>query len=188
MEHIHLSSRRPIFAVDCDGVLANLHQPWYDLHNEHCNICQEPLTIDKVKSWDTHEYVACGKQIYLYLKNQELWRNLPVIPLAQPILQQLAEIVRPVVVTSVTFGERARFYRIEWIRRHFPFLDPGDIVIATKKECVKYDIILDDNPENLTLHSAYRLVLNYPWNSNFSDAIRVFDWEDVYYCIQQYVR
>ena len=179
---------RPIFLVDCDGPLADLCHLWYKRHNQTCRICTEPLTPEKVVSWDTHKYVACGKHIYSYLEtDMTIWRYARTIPGAKRILRRMSEYVRPVVVTTVTAGPQARLYRVEWIRRHFPFINPLDIVITKEKTCVRGDIILDDAPHNLVNHTAERLVLDYPWNRDFSDALRVFNWDDVEARVREYL-
>lgn len=182
-----MADNRAIFLVDCDGPLADLPSIWYERHNRTCTVCSKPLTIDMVHDWYLHQFVECGKDVYKYLDDPTIWRDVRPHRNAQRILRRMTSYVRPVVVTTVTSGLQARLYRIQWIRKHFPYINPLDIVITDKKSCVNGDILLDDAPHNLADHTAHRLVLDYPWNRNFSDALRVFNWEDVEACVREYL-
>lgn len=178
---------RPIFLVDCDGILADLPEIWYRRHNKTCPVCVKPLTIDMVTDWNTHQFVDCGKMVYEYLNDPTIWRDVRPIKGSKRTLARMSAYVRPIVVTTVTSGRLARFNRIAWIRRHFPCVNPYDIVITANKRCVRGDIILDDAAHNLVDHTAERLVLDYPWNRNFSDALRVFNWDDVEARVREYL-
>jgi 5'(3')-deoxyribonucleotidase len=174
--------------LDCDGVLADLHTPWYAMHNAECRICQEPLTYDKVVTWDTHKYVACGKAIYSYLARPELWTRPRPLPLARPALVALSPYVRPVVVTSIPaeLGQQARLNRIAWIRTHFSVVAAHDIVITDKKDSVSGDILVEDRTATLNSHPAEGICIAHPWNQDYAGT-RVADWKEAYVRIRQYL-
>jgi 5'(3')-deoxyribonucleotidase len=181
---------RPVFIVDCDDCLGDLHTAWYERHNRLCRICTQPMTIERTLTWHVYEHVECGMEIYRYLVEPTLWRDMKPKRDAQRILPRIAKYMRPVVATHVTLqliGEQAVKYRIAWVRKHFPCIDPHDIVIIENKASIRGEMILDDNPENLKNHTASRLMLDYPYNRDFSDAVRVFNWHDIELRTREYL-
>jgi len=183
------STDLPVVCFDCDGVLADLATIWFETHNRSCIVCTEPLVMDRVVRWNTHEFTACGTGVYRYLNDAELWKRIKPVPGAQETIRCLSwmKILRPVVVTTISQGPVVRAERIAWIRKYFPWIDPGAIVITKDKDCVRGDMLIDDALHNLYNFSGRRVVLDYPYNREpattdavewnvFGTITRVRDW------------
>jgi 5'(3')-deoxyribonucleotidase len=183
-----MTTTKPILLLDCDGVLADLHTIWYEQHNAECRICTEPLTYNKVVTWDVHKYCACGTDIYRYLAHPELWLRPRPIPLARAAVKRLTAITRPVVVTSIasSLGPQVRAARVHWVRKHFPMIAAHDIVIADKKDSVFGDILVEDRTATLNSHRAEGICIAHPWNQDYQGT-RVADWKEAYERITQYL-
>jgi 5'-nucleotidase len=181
-----MTSTPGVLLVDCDGILADLAGIWYARHNRTCTVCTEPLTTEKVLTWNVHKFTACGKAIYSYLDDPSIWRDVRPIKGARSAMRRLARFVQPVVVTTVTAGKACRAERIKWIRRYFPSIKDYNIVITANKASVKGDLLFDDAPHNLSVFPGSKLVLDYPYNQSFQDAIRVRDWVEAEARIREY--
>lgn len=176
-------SNRGILLVDCDGIMADLASGWYARHNRLCKVCEQKLTIDRVTTWDVAQVVDCGTEVYSHLTPQ-VFRRIKPIRGARPVLWRLHALVQIVVVTSVTQGVAIRNERARWLRRYFPWLT--NVVIASKKSSVTGDMLFDDAPHNLADHSATGLILDYPYNREYTYATRVEDWSEAEQRIREY--
>jgi len=179
---------KPIVLFDCDGVLADLATTWFDYHNRDCTVCLYPLTLAMVTEWDTSKFVACGTNIYSYLRNVDLWHEIRPMPGSLHALNHLSKSIRPVVVTSVTQGRAHQAARIDWIRSYFPMIDPGDIVITNKKACVGGDLLIDDALHNLDGFPGDQLVFDHPYNRSDRSIPRVASWEGVEWWIHRWIK
>lgn len=179
-----------IVGVDIDGVIANLHTEWYRRYNAEWN---DKLTINDVKSWDTHLYTKpeCGKCIYDYLYDADLYDAVePIRGALEGVNALRDEGFRPVYVSSVVRGQTdAKF---DWLIRHgFLPYDPikklvgghPDFVTAGDKSLILVDIMIDDAPQNLTPFWKRAILFNYPHNHrarrNEGLWTRVDSWSEV---------
>lgn len=179
---------KPVILLDCDGVLGDLMTPMCEMHNAECQVCQEPMTHDKIVSWDISRHVACGVDIFRYFTRLDLWSRPRPLPLARGAVKRLTAIARVVVVTSIAsdLGPLVRAERIAWVRRYYPMIDPGDIVISDKKDSVSGDILVEDRTATLNTHPAEGICIAQPWNQDYLGT-RVADWREAYERIVQYL-
>ena len=179
-----------VVGVDIDGVIANLHTEWYRRYNAEFD---DNLTVERVKSWDTHLYTKpeCGKCIYKYLYDSDLYNNVAPLNYAIEGIAALREDgFRPVYVSSVVRGQTdAKF---DWLVR-YGFLPhtPGvvlvgghpDFITAGDKSLIDVDLMIDDAPQNLVSFGKRAILFNYMHNHrtrrNEGLWTRVDDWREV---------
>jgi 5'-nucleotidase len=169
-------------AVDVDGVCADLHAEWLRRYNAEFG---DTLTYDRIRAWDMVLAVKpeCGKQIYKYLRDPDLYENVPVITGAHETITDLRDHgARIIFVTSCVRGMADQKW--EWLEKH-DFLPAGahsqnDLVIAHDKSLIRADALLDDYDGNLTGWMRRGILLDAPYNRHaIGSWTRVRSWSDV---------
>lgn len=180
---------------DVDGVVAALHDEWYRRYNKDYD---DNLTLERVLSWDLHKYVKpeCGKKVYDYLHQSDLYDNIQPLPDALWGITRLRELGHEVLfATSCTFGMADQ--KAEWMVRNgfctrHGHLLPEDFVPITPKHWLSGDLIIDD-----AAHTVQRwvqgkggraILFEYPHNQHLLKDMpsmfwmrckRASDWKEV---------
>lgn len=171
-----------IIAVDVDGVCADLHAEWLKRYNAEFH---DDLTVERIRQWDMVPAVKpeCGKQIYKYLNQSDLYEHVPVIDGAKAGVDELRDLGwRVVFVTSCTKGMADQKW--EWLERHH-FLAPTkgqspDLIIAHDKSLIRADALLDDYDGNLGPWMRRGILLDAPYNrAAIGSWTRIHQWRDV---------
>lgn len=169
-------------AVDVDGVCADLHGEWLKRYNAEFS---DNLTVERIHQWDMVPAVKpeCGKKIYKYLNDLDLYDNVPVIEGAKDGVDALRDDGwRVVFVTSCTKGMADQKW--EWLERN-GFLEPtvrqqADLVIAHDKSLIRADALLDDYDGNLGSWLRRGILLDAPYNrAAIGSWSRIYHWKDV---------
>lgn len=173
-----------IIALDVDGIIADLHGEWYRRYNRDYG---DDLTLDRVRSWNLHEYVKpeCGQAIYDYLRDPELYESVAPIEGAAEGVAALTEdghIVR--FVTSCVFGMTDQ--KARWLHRH-DFIGsalgralPRELIVAEDKSMIDADLLVDDRAETIRhwVETKRRkaLLYEYPHNQHLLDEVPSAFW------------
>ena len=74
--------------------------------------------------------------------------------------------------------------KIEWLLKHYPFLNEKNVIISHNKQIINVDLLVDDFEGNLINGHYSKILLDYPWNRNINDKehgiLRVHNWKEVY--------
>lgn len=168
---------------DADDTIENLLQCWVALLNEKHGTT---VSHEDVTDWDVSlAFPTLSKdQVYSVLREDELWHRLSPIPGSKEVLQRLLnEGYELYMVTASDYHCcRAKFERIFEL---FPFLSWDKVVITSKKDLIKGDILIDDGPHNLISGNHWGILFDQPHNRNFDDSkydwiLRATNWEQVY--------
>lgn len=171
-----------VLAVDVDGVCADLHAEWLRRYNAEF---ADTLTLDRIREWDMAKAVKpeCGKAIYKYLRDPDLYERVPVIAGSHEMITQLRdEGVRIVFATSCVRGMADQKW--EWLEHH-DFLPNGahaqsDLVFAHDKSLIRADALLDDYDGNLTSWMRRGILLDAPYNRHVIGSwTRISGWNQV---------
>lgn len=75
------------------------------------------------------------------------------------------------------------------IERFFPFIDWEHIIIATNKQMIKCDVLVDDGPHNLRFGEYIPILFDANHNKSFKNEDygiqRVYNWEQAYNLIKE---
>jgi 5'-nucleotidase len=169
-------------ALDVDGPTLALHDEWYKRYNRDYD---DNLTVDKVTDWNTHQFVKpeCGKKIYDYLQQPDLYAHVPIVTGAAEGIRLLRERGHEVLfVTSCTKGmadQKAealeRFALPAKPTKHG--LLPDDFCVLTDKRWIDADLLIDDALHNIkdwVLRRRRAILMNYPWNQAAVDVPSMF--------------
>lgn len=171
-----------IIGVDVDGVVADLHTEWLRRYNADYGDC---LTPEGFRAWDVHRFVKpeCGKRIYDYLHDADLYPHVDPVPGAAEGIYALQSFGHRVVyITSNVWGMSDQKWT--WLEQ-WKFLPreatAPNLISATDKSLFAVDAMVDDYHENLrTSRATHRLLLSRPWNQGEEGPWRrVASWDCV---------
>ena len=138
--------------LDSDDVLF----PCNEVAVDHLNKAEgTAYTLNDIKRWG-----FLGNKLdkrLSYFKDPSFIRNLQPYWNAQMFVAELAKMAEIFVATSVDpfcAGER-----VNSIIRHFPEINPENILIGNRKDLLQADVLLDDGVHNLTHSQAKYPVL-----------------------------
>lgn len=165
----------PVLCFDLDGICCNLAKKWLQHYNRDWH---DHLTLDDITVWEWDRFVkpACGPRVYHYLSRPGFFADLEPIPGCVSVLQRLEPRVELVVVTASPRNAMAD--KVQWVRRHLPFVPRHNVVVTHRKDLVRGQFMFDDAPRNLRHFQGTRILMDYPYNRDFHDCYRVHSWEE----------
>lgn len=164
-------------AVDMDGVLADLNKKWIDTYNA---IYGDDLKENEVTTWDMddHVYEAAQGHVRNILRIKGFYADLEVIEDSINILQKIAETNTVIIVTSPTAMESYQD-KMDWMTKHFPFVDPKNIVFTGNKSLIRADYLIDDGIHNLEVFEGIPIIFDTSYNREDNRFFRVYNWADL---------
>jgi 5'(3')-deoxyribonucleotidase len=165
-------------AVDMDEVLADTLAEHIALYNRDHN---EAITKGDLEGKWLYQVVSVDRQERLegYLRSEDFFEDLPVIPDSQRVLEALNLQYEVFIATAAmefpnSFGPKYR-----WLRRHFSFLDPRHFVFCGDKGILNADYLIDDQPLQFRRFKGEGILFTAPHNLGVSGYRRVDDWQQV---------
>ena len=165
--------------VDMDGILADLLPAWIGRYNADYG---QRLIPEVIRHWDLDRYVVpeCGRDIYRYLRDPDLFRHLDVVPGAVEGVATLQAAGFAVTVASSAAPVIQEAKRA-WLAEHFgSALADGLQFMATKADRAA-DVFIDDSPgQQITYWRTHPTsliaTLAYPYNTEWTGATRFTSW------------
>lgn len=164
-------------AVDQDNVIADLVAEWVRRYNYDYSDNLKPEQIN-AWNWDHLCKPNCGKKIYDYMDDPELFANLPVIENSQEVLLELTH-TYDIYIATAPFNINNVVPKNNWLLKHFPFLDTDKFVFTRDKSIIHTDYLLDDKPSNLEGFIGNKILFSAPHNTNENRFERVNNWLEV---------
>lgn len=169
---------RPRLAIDMDHVMADMGAALVDWLAQEFGLPFEdgpesfgtlPLKLDDPQRQAMIDRVADG----------EMFRDLPVFPGCQDVLEELNTRYAVLIVTAAMEYPRGIPPKIEWLETHFPFLDPLQFVFCGPKQSLAVDYLLDDSVKHFSGFQGKPVLYSAPHNLDETDYDRVDNWSDV---------
>ncbi len=151
--------------VDCDDVLFD------------CNgYAVTKLNREKEYAYKKEDITAWGElgcgldERLIYFRDPVFVRDMPVLPKAREFIQALSRRAEIFIATSV--AAECAGERVSSIIRNFPEINPENILIGTRKDMLKADMLLDDCPDHIrSAEVTYPVLFRQPWNLSVSGVI-----------------
>lgn len=168
---------RKKIAIDMDEVLADTLGEIIEAVNKKTNlgISVESLNGKKLK----HMIPEHDGLVTEVLREPGFFRRLKVMPDAQEVVQRLTEHYDVYIATAAMDVPTSFHDKYEWLLEHFPFLDPQHFVFCGRKDIVKADYLIDDNPRQLSIFEGEPIIYTAAHNVNDHRFKRVNGWKDV---------
>lgn len=172
----------PVIGIDLDDVLWDLLQAWINRYNE---ITDDDVKVEDVKSWDVSKYTSkCSKEMLFYILEQnDFWESVNPRPNSPRYLKQLIDDGYDVVIVTASHYKNLN-HKMERFFELFPFINKEQVIVTHRKQMIDMDILVDDNPANLSDSSYIKVLFDTPHNKWLNEreigAIRLSNWEEIY--------
>ena len=153
---------------DLDSIVVDLLTPWLKAHNEAQG---DNLTVDKILTWDTHEFAKGGHAVYDVLNQPFFFRDLEPLPGAIQAIETLNDRGHEIFMVTAASYPVNFVDKVNWHAEFLPFLSKKNLVFAHEKYIIPADAIIDDGPHNATAYAkchphALVLGIEYPYNKD----------------------
>jgi 5'(3')-deoxyribonucleotidase len=164
--------------IDMDQVIADIMSEWLRRYNNDYN---DNLSPKDITEWNFHNIVKpeCGKKIYTYLDDPDLFRNLPVIDESQDAVYELSKNYEIFIITA-PFNPNNILPKYDWLKKNFNFISEKNYVFTRNKSIANTNWLIDDNPDNFIGYSGEPLLYNAPHNKSYQgDILRFDNWQEI---------
>lgn len=191
--HSPQSPARKIIAVDMDEVIADalgehLHRYNRDFAATHA----APLTLDDLQGRRLWQVAPAERHTIIdnYLRNDDFFRVLDVMPDAQRVLNRLQSRYEIYIASAAMEVPSSFAAKYDWLAEHFPFIPTSHIVFCGNKSILRADYLIDDNPRQLHLFQDNQssttdgtkregILYTSPANIHITGYRRVDNWQAV---------
>ena len=168
--------------VDMDDTIEQLLKAWIKRANEKFD---RNVTLDDITSWNAAEpyHGITRKQIYDITYEPGFWSSVEPMPGAVEALKHFMDEGHEVYIVTATEIEHVEEKMKGLLFRYFPFISWEQVIITSRKQMIKGDVLIDDGIHNLEGGQYRKIMFTAPHN-RFYDAeannmIRVNTWDEV---------
>ena len=171
--------------VDADDTINELLETWVDYLNQKYG---RTVRVDEINQWDMHIFFPglSDHDLYSVLNEEEFWKMVKPKDGAEKYLKKLMEDGHDVYIVTSAHPRSVAPKVDHMILRCFPFLSWEQIIVTTKKQLIKGDVLVDDAIHNL-LGGDYLPILMSAYHNRGDDVpciARVDNWEQAYRLIR----
>lgn len=160
-------------ALDVDDVLLECVPYAIKLANEKYNF-DPPLTIYEIDRWGK---LGTRADVIFEFFTEEFFKTQPVIAGAKEFVRKLSQMTEVFICTSVY--PQFMSIRAEMIMKEFPEIPPENIYMASRKDKLNVDILLDDGMHNvMKSNAAYPILMRRPWNQSATGMLAVNNYDE----------
>lgn len=168
---------RESIAIDMDEVLADTVGALIERVNDRMDLS---ITYDMLEGKKLrHAMPEHDGLLTEILREPGFFRQLDVMTGAQEAVKKLTAHYDVYIATAAMDVPTSFHDKYEWLRQHFPFLDPQHFVFCGRKNIVKADYLIDDNPRQLSIFTGKPIMYTASHNVDDNRFARVNNWEDV---------
>lgn len=174
--------------VDADGVLENLTSELPALLNEKYGT---NVQFEKMREWGFSKVFPelTYEQIFSVELEETLYDRIRPIGDAPEYLKKLIDDGNAVYIVTNTPYEAISLKMKKVMEHFFPFLTWENFIIASHKQMIKGDVLIDDGIHNLLGGDYHKILFDAPYNRDYdaeaNGMIRVSSWEEIYKVIKQ---
>ncbi|MHC8515987.1 5' nucleotidase, NT5C type [Sporosarcina sp. ITBMC105] len=164
-------------AVDMDEVLADFTQQVLDVLNNKTNqrYTRAHLNEYSIEELYPNELDYLVEQIH----TDHFFRTMQVIEGSQVVLERLSKHYEIVIATAAMEVPNSFAAKFDWLREHFPFLNPNLFIFCGNKKVVQADYLIDDNIQQLTRFEGRGVMYTAMQNIELAYDVRVDNWHEV---------
>lgn len=164
--------------VDMDEVMADTLAEHLRRYNETFD---EAVTVEDLAGKGIWEFMPSDRQQQLraFLDAEDFFEDLPLIPGAQEVLEDLSTRFEIFVATQAMTVPNSLGPKYRWLQRHFSFIPPTNYVFCGNKAILRADYLIDDLPRNLLRFEGQGLLFTAPHNLAATGFTRVDNWQHV---------
>lgn len=165
-------------AIDMDDVLADANGRFREYALERLEMdLEKHLNIPNL-SWE-YSFPEHRHQIRSWIMDAGFFAGMQVVPDSQEVVRKLMDKYEVFVVSAAMEFPLSMKEKLEWMNRHFPFIDWRFIVFCGHKYMIKADYLIDDHEKNLKCFEGKPLLFTASHNLDLQGYTRVNNWREV---------
>lgn len=176
-----------VILVDMDDTIESLLQAWVKGVNEKYG---RSVRVEEVRSWDVSAAFPglSFEQVYEIPVQPGFWKTVEPIPGAAEALQRFMAAGHEVYIVTATPYLSVPEKMTDLLFRCFPFLTWDQLIITSRKQLIRGDVLIDDGTHNLEGGDYIKILMTAPHNLSYdaeaNGMIRVSNWAEVESVIQ----
>lgn len=177
--------------VDMDDSIENLSEAWVNYLNVRYGTS---VKASEITDWDVSKAFPSlnSEDVYGVLREEGLWKTVKPLPGAVKYLKKLIDDGNQVYIVTASHPDTVSVKMNNVLFKYFPFIPYQNVIVASKKQLISGDILVDDALHNMGGHYT-GLFFTAPHNRAVTDdqlaavnAVRVENWKEVYELIHGY--
>lgn len=164
--------------VDMDEVMADTLSEHLRRYNTEFDEAITPADLVGKGIWEIAP-IDRQKQLRAFLDAEDFFEDLPLIPGAQEVLNDLSARFEIFIATQAMTVPNSLGPKYRWLQRHFASIPPTHYVFCGNKSILRADFLIDDLPRNLDRFEGQGLLYTAPHNMIATAYTRVDNWEAV---------
>ena len=171
-----------VILVDMDDTIEQLLHSWVRGVNAKYGT---NAAYDDVASWDVSEAFPSltREQVYAVPSEPGFWSTVEPIPGAAESLKRLSDAGHEIYIVTSTLPGDVREKMDDLLFRRFPFLSWEQVIITSRKQMIRGDVLIDDGVHNLEGGDYRKILMTAPHNRAYdaekNGMIRVHNWAQV---------
>lgn len=175
--------------VDFDNVMVNTGEAWVaTLNRRYCT----SVDYNDVTEWDITRFFPGIERddIYAPLSDGSVWESVVPVDGSQEFIQKMIDDGHEVyVATSSSLNTIGKKWK-EVLQKFFPMIHHNNVIVASKKQMLKADILIDDAPFNIEGGEYFGILFDAPHNRSYElpavkphsapTIVRASDWNKIY--------
>ena len=157
--------------VDMDDVLADATGQFINYYERDFGVRVERHVLNGKEEGEGFPGNHDVLRKYPYQVN--FFRTMDVNADSQAVLEQLNKKYELFIVSAAMEFPQSLTEKLEWLNKHFPFLNWKQFVFCGSKAVVHGDFMIDDLPHNLERFNGRKLLFTAPHNTHVTRFERV---------------
>ena len=163
------NKKRPVVAIDVDGVLRDNLEIMVDMYNKEFN---QELKVDDIKEFKTEKSFPAiepatgmtSSTWFFNLHAKELFLDAPAYEGIKEDIERLKEVADVVIITYQK-DYTNKEYTLQWLERNG--IEPNGICFLRDKTLLHCDVLVDDNDWNfIGTHVKHSVLVTAPYNKD----------------------
>lgn len=169
--------------IDMDDTIENLLDEWLHTLNEKYGFY---VLLNDIRDWDLRKaYPSLSDdEIFSPLKSDELWARVKPKWDAVKYVQKLVDDGHDVYITTSSNLNTIYSKTQSILVRYFPFICMDHVIVCTRKQMIRGDVMVDDGVHNLDGGEYHKILFTAPYNREYdaerNGMHRANTWEEVY--------
>ena len=168
--------------VDMDDTIELLLQEWIGSVNRKYG---RSASCDDVTDWNLAAIYPglTWEQVYSVPLEPGFWGRVEPIPGAAEGLKKLMEKGHDVMIVTATYYESVPEKMRDLLFKYFPFLSWDQVIITSRKQLIRGDVLIDDGIHNLEGGDYAKILVTAPHNRHYdaeaNGMIRADNWDEI---------
>ena len=168
--------------IDMDDTIESLLKAWVRGVNSKYG---RSVSYEDITSWDVSAAFPglTRKQVYDVLLEKGFWKDVEPTPGAAEAIQRFMAAGHEVFIVTATPYESVTEKMSDLLFRYFPFLSWKQLIITSRKQLIRGDVLIDDGVHNLEGGDYIKILMTAPHNRNYdaeaNGMIRVHTWAEI---------